>query len=140
MKKLILLFSLLIIFSNCSSDDNINNNNPYLPNYPVNITINLDMPSYVNLQYPSNTKLLSGPGYGVLGIIVINTGSGFNAFDAACPNQALSSCSTMRIHGIKAVCPCDETEYSLYTGIGDAQYQMKRYRTELIGNTLRIYN
>jgi hypothetical protein len=27
---------------------------------------------------------------GARGIIVFNTGSGYNAFDAACPNQAIS--------------------------------------------------
>ena len=140
MKKLFLLLISLFIFTNCSSDDNINNNNPYLPNYPVNITINLDLPQYVSLQYPSNTKYINTVGAGVRGIIVINTGAGFNAFDAACPNQPLSDCSTMRINGINAVCPCDDVSYSLYSGIGDAQYQMKRYRVDVMGNSLRIYN
>jgi nitrite reductase/ring-hydroxylating ferredoxin subunit len=40
-----------------------------------------------------------------------------NAFEAACPNQALSACSTMTLKGINVVCSCDNNEYSLFTGL-----------------------
>ena len=55
----------------------------------------MNLPAYSNLQYVSNGIYYSGAG--VKGFVVFNTGSGYNAFDAACPNQALSSCSTMTI-------------------------------------------
>ena len=66
--------------------------------------------------------------------------TGFNAFDAACPNQAISSCSTMTINGINAVCGCDNSEYSLFTGQGPLQYPLKQYRVQVNGNVLRVYN
>jgi nitrite reductase/ring-hydroxylating ferredoxin subunit len=60
------------------------------------------------------------------------------AFDAACPNQAISSCSTMTLKGINVVCACDDAEYSLFTGQGGKQYPLKQYRVEVNGN-IRVY-
>jgi nitrite reductase/ring-hydroxylating ferredoxin subunit len=69
------------------------------------------------------------PNIGARGVIVFNTGSGYNAFDAACPNQAISTCSTMTINGINAVCGCDNATYNLFTRQSNLQYPMKQYRT-----------
>jgi nitrite reductase/ring-hydroxylating ferredoxin subunit len=139
MKKYLILLVLFPLFFGCSNSG-FNNNNPYLPSYSFTIDINLNLPAYSNLQFPSNAIFYSGQG--VRGIYVFNTGSGYTAFDAACPNQALSSCSTMTLKGIKVVCPCDNTEYSLFTGLsqGGLQYPLKQYRVEVNGNVLRVYN
>jgi nitrite reductase/ring-hydroxylating ferredoxin subunit len=139
MKKL-LLVSLIIPFLFSCSDNGFNNKNPYLPNYSFTLDINMNLPAYSNLRYASNAIYYSGAG--AKGIFVFNTGSGYNAFDAACPNQALSSCSTMTIKGINVVCPCDSKEYSLFTGQaqGGAQYPLKQYRIEVNENVLRVYN
>ncbi|SDZ86561.1 Ferredoxin subunit of nitrite reductase or a ring-hydroxylating dioxygenase [Flavobacterium gillisiae] len=139
MKKYLILLVLLPLFFACS-DSGFNNKNPYLPNYTFTIDINMNLPAYSNLQYPSNAVYYSG--VGVKGIYIFNTGSGYNAFDAACPNQALSSCSTMTLKGINVVCPCDSTEYSLFTGLSQTglQYPLKQYRVEVNGNVLRVYN
>ncbi|MFV8324328.1 Rieske (2Fe-2S) protein [Flavobacterium sp. ZS1P14] len=138
MKKYILLFLIIPFFFNCS-DNGFDNKNPYLPNYSFTLDINMNLPAYSNLQYPANAIYYSGQG--AKGIFVFNTGSGYNAFDAACPNQALSSCSTMTLNGIKVVCPCDNAEYSLFTGQSPGkQYLLKQYRVEVNGNVLRVYN
>lgn len=137
MKKYILLFLIIPFFFSCS-DNGFDNKNPYLPNYSFTIDINMNLPAYSILQYPSNAIYYSG--VGAKGIFVFNTGSGYNAFDAACPNQTLSSCSTMSIKGINVVCPCDSKEYSLFTGQGELQYPLKQYRVEVNGNVLRVYN
>lgn len=137
MKKYFLLFVVISMFSGCSNAA-FNNKNPYLPNYSFTIDINMNLPAYSTLLYPSNAIYYSGQG--VRGIIVFNTGSGYNAFDAACPNQALGACSTMTIKGINALCPCDSKEYSLFTGQGGLQYPLKQYRVEVNGNSLRVYN
>ena len=140
MKKYILLLFLLPLLSGCEGDD-YNNNNPYLPNYNFSLDINFDQPLYDQLRYPSNPKLIIQNGIGIRGIIVMNTGSGFTAFEAACPNQELSSCSTLAINGINAVCPCDDLEYSLYTGDGPLKYPLKSYRVEVLGpSMIRVYN
>ena len=137
MKKYLFLFVIITLFYSCSDAD-FNNKNPYLPNYTFTLDINTNYPAYSNLQYPSTAIYV--PNYGARGLIVFNTGSGYNAFDAACPNQALGSCSTMTIKGINALCPCDSKEYSLFTGQGSMQYPLKQYRIEVIGNIIRVYN
>lgn len=143
MKRQIIYFSLFIILISCSKDSAINNNNPFLPNYPVDLTINLNLPEYNNLQFVSNSVYINNGAAGIRGVFVFNAGSNnYVAFDAACPNQALSSCSTMTINGIKAVCACDDAEYSFFTGQApDKQYPMKQYRVQQVNaTTLRVYN
>lgn len=139
MKKIISFLSICLLFLSCS-DNGFNNNNPYIPNYNFSITFDLNLPAYSNLKFVSNAIYYSGPEVGPKGIYVFNTGSGYNAFDGACPNQALSSCSTLTLKGINVICPCDEEEYSLFTGQGKLQYPLKQYRAILNGNILRVYN
>jgi nitrite reductase/ring-hydroxylating ferredoxin subunit len=138
MKKYFLLLIAFPMLFSCSTNS-ISNNNPNLPNYTVNLDINMNLPAYSNLKYVSNAVYISGQG--ARGIIVFNSGSSYNAFDAACPNQALSSCSTMTINGIYAVCACDSAEYSLFSGqSAGKQYPLKQYRVEVNGNLLHVYN
>lgn len=137
MKKSLLPFVIFSLFFSCS-DSGFDNTNPFVPNYAFTVDINMNLPVYSNLKYVSNA--IYYPGLGARGIIVFNTGSGYNAFDAACPNQVLSSCSTMTINGIKAVCGCDNEEYNLFTGQGSLQYPMKQYRVQVNGTALRVYN
>jgi hypothetical protein len=137
MKKYFFLLLVFPLFLGCSPN-NFNNNNPYLPNYGFSINIDMNLPSYSKLLYVSNAVYY--PGQGVRGIYIFNTGSGYNAFDGACPNQALGACSTMTLKGINVVCPCDSKEYSLFTGQGGLKYPLKQYRVEQFGNVLRVYN
>lgn len=137
MKKIQLLFALIPLFFSCS-DSGVNNNNPFVPNYTFSIDLNMNLPSYSNLKFVSNAVYV--PNIGARGVIVFNTGSGYNAFDAACPNQAISTCSTMTINGINAVCGCDNVTYSLFTGQSNLQYPMKQYRVQVNGDVLRVYN
>ena len=140
MLKKIFTITIIISLLGCSSDS-VNNNNAFLPNYSFSITLDLNLPSNAQLQFPSNAKFINQNGAGIRGIIVFNTGSGFNAFDAACPNQSLSDCSTMTLNGINALCPCDNISYNLFTGQSEGmQYPMKRYAVEVNGNSLRIFN
>ena len=149
MKKYFFLLIAFPILFGCDSNSPINNN-PYLPNYNVNVSINLSLPEYSNLKFVSNAVYI--PNQGVRGIFVFNTGSGYVAFDAACPNQALSSCSTMnfkkldpvdplKIDKTTVVCSCDGAEYSLFPGQSKGkQYPLKQYRVEVNGDVLRVYN
>jgi nitrite reductase/ring-hydroxylating ferredoxin subunit len=138
MKKYFFLVIFFPLLFGCSTNSPTNNN-PYLPIYQVNLEINLNLPQYSDLKFVSNAVYI--PNQGVRGIIVFNMGSGYNAFDAACPNQALSSCSTMTIKGINAVCACDNAEYGLFSGQSTGkQYPMRQYRVEVNGNVLRVFN
>jgi len=140
-KKLVLLLFAALAFA-CSGDE-FNNRNPYIPSYAFSTQIDMNLPAFSNLLYPSNAKYYNDGNTGVRGIIIFNTGSGYNAFDAACPNQDLGSCSTMTVNGIMAHCNCDDAEYSLFTGQTNEpnhQYPMKPYRVSVNGSVLTIYN
>nr|WP_314840065.1 hypothetical protein [uncultured Flavobacterium sp.] len=137
MKKIQLLFALIPLFFSCS-DSGVNNNNPFVPNYTFSMDLNMNLPTYSNLKFVSNAVYV--PNIGARGVIVFNTGSGYNAFDAACPNQTISGCSTMTINGINAVCGCDNATYSLFTGQSNLQYPMKQYRVQVNGDILRVFN
>ncbi|MEW5674764.1 hypothetical protein ABGT15_00435 [Flavobacterium enshiense] len=142
MKKIFFLIAAVLLLS-CDKDNDNNNNNPYLPNYPVNVQLNKSLPEYDNLNYVANPVYVNIAGVGIRGLIVMKTGEGsYAAFDRACPNQNLSSCSTMTINGINAKCPCDDKEYSLFTGLPttQAQYPMKQYRAQLNGNYVIVTN
>ncbi len=140
MKKLFLIAIIAFLTISCSKDK-VNNENPYLPNYGFNVEINRSLPLYSSLQFPGNAVKVNITGAGNRGLIVINTGSGILAFDGACPNQDLTSCSTLTINGIMAICPCDNAEYNLYTGQSPGKpYPLKQYRTEVNGTIIRIYN
>ena len=146
MKKYFLILIVFPLLFGCSTNST-NNNNPYLPNYTVNLDINMSLPQYSDLKFVSNGIYVAGQG--VRGVFVFNTGSGYVAFDAACPNQALSSCSTMtfkkiddqRIDRTNVVCACDNAQYSLFSGQSAGKsYPLKQYRVEVNGNLLRVYN
>lgn len=137
-----LILILLLLFSCDKSSDNANNN-PYLPNYSFDIVVNMNLPQFNSLLYPSNGVYINSAGAGIRGVIVFNAGSGnYLAYDAACPNQSLSDCSTMTLSGINALCACDNATYSLFTGLASGkQYSMKTYRVQMIDpTTLRVYN
>jgi nitrite reductase/ring-hydroxylating ferredoxin subunit len=141
MKKYLILILLPLVL--CCSQDSFRNNNPYLPNYGFSTTLNLNLPQYSQLLYTANAVYVNEAGAGIRGIFVFNAGNeNYLAFDAACPNQALSSCSTMTINGIKALCSCDGAEYSFFNGQAEGQqYPMKQYRVQRINATsLRVYN
>ncbi|MBT8260216.1 MAG: hypothetical protein KJN82_02795 [Bacteroidia bacterium] len=142
MKKIFYYLLFMILFSTCSKN-NADENCNFLLNIGVNAILNLNLPQYSPLGFISNSVYV--PGYGNKGIIVINTGTGFAAWDASDPNHSPNSCSTLEIVGVEGVCGCiDENTYSLYTGqpLSDPNLLcgLKAYRVEQSGNTLLISN
>jgi hypothetical protein len=61
----------------------------------------------------------------------------YNAFDAACPNQVISSCSTMTLKGLMYFVLA--TVMNIVCLQGGSEYPLKQYRVEVNGNVLRIY-
>lgn len=139
-KKIYIVLLLLPFLFSCDSGS-INNNNPNIPNYQVNMSLNLSLPQYNSLTFAGGTPFVD-LSQGARGVVVFNTGTGYNAFDLACPNQAFNTCtSPMTITGIDAKCTCDNTIYNLYSGQSPGQqYPMKQYRTELSGGFLYVFN
>lgn len=142
-KYLAPLFALPLLVGACASDD-YNYNNPYLPSsYSFTLDVDMTLPLYSPLMYTGNAVRVNINNIGINGLFIMNTGSGYNAYEATCPNQDISSCSEMTLNGINAVCPCDEVEYSLFTGLpnADLRYSLMPYRVEILGPTyIRVYN
>lgn len=142
MKKYILLMVAVMALAGCDSDD-FNYRNPYLPDYNFSIDIDTNLPLYNQMQFTGNPVYIGQAGIGINGIIVTNTGSGFSAYEASCPNQPLTGCSLLDIDGINAICPCDDVEFNLFTGLPSTKvkYSLKPYRIQQTGpTTLRVYN
>lgn len=143
MKKYFTTAILFGLFISCSQDKN-RNVNPFLPDYSFSYPINLTLPSFFGLTTNINPVYLNAQGVGIKGIIVMRiSDTEYRAWEAACPNQYPSDCSTMTIKGLNAKCACDAKEYNLFTGVGtiDVQYTMKPYQVEVLNATnIRVYN
>ena len=139
MKHVLILIVILI----CSCSKNEINRNPYLQNISFEKTINLNLPQYDDLNYNGGAVYLNSGG--IKGLILFNFSNQIFAWEASCPNQYPSSCSTMKIDGVQTVCNCDDYKYSLATGqlLSSSEtnsYPMKLYFSEKNGNTVRISN
>ncbi len=140
MKNSFFLIFAFFLFVKCDKSDT-NTSNPFIANTAFSIQINISLPTYSKLQFPSNAVMVNQANAGIRGIIVFNTGTGYRAFDGACPNQSVTSCSTLTLSGINATCPCDSAVYSLFTAQSPGkQYPLKEYRTEVNGTTITISN
>ena len=126
----------------CDSDDR-RVRNRYLPDYNFVLDIDFTLPLYTRLRYPSDPVFIDIAGKGINGVIVMNTGGGFMAFEASCPNQPLTDCSRLTLDGINAVCPCDDVAYNLFTGLATTkvEYPLKSYRVEIVSaDFIRVHN
>ncbi len=141
MKKILVLLLLILVFLGCDKSNTVNRN-PNVPYFSFSLTLNLNLPSYAGLNSNVNPKLITEANAGVNGLIVMKVSdTDFRAWEANCPNHAPSSCSQLAINGLNAKCPCDGKEYSLFTGVGNAEYPMIAYRVEILGNnSIRISN
>ena len=139
MKRIFYFAAILFCFNACSDDDV----DTLLPDVPVDVTINLNLPQYVNLQTPTGWAYSTG---GIKGIIIQNQGVGsppYKAFDRACPNNDCTG--PMEFDGsLKLTCPCDNVTYSIIDGspqTPNGRYFAKEYKVTLIDpSTIHITN
>ena len=137
------LFFLFIFFEIISCSKNQLNDNPFLQDISFEKVINLNLPQYDNLKYSGGSIYLSSGG--IKGLLLFNINDQIMAWEASCPNQYPSQCSTMIIEGVQSKCSCEELKYSLATGQilsnnNNSQYPMLLYFSEKNGNTIRISN
>ncbi|UGU14275.1 hypothetical protein LS482_11180 [Sinomicrobium kalidii] len=147
MRKTIAIIA-LTVFIFCSCDSDTRERNPYLLETQFSYELNLNLPLYNSLNTPGNAVYVGTEGVGIKGIIVINTGGGFYAWEASCPNHAPNDCSTMTIKGgTNCKCSCEDYEYNLFNGqmlnrpdTEDRTYDLLFYQTQVSGSTVRVYN
>ncbi|QTY28348.1 hypothetical protein IGB25_08670 [Flavobacterium sp. CS20] len=140
---------MLSIFITCvglqaCSDDNARQNNPNLLNVQFDIILNLTLPQFSPLNFTGNAVYVGGQGIGNDGIIVVNTGSGFLAWDASDPNEIPSNCTRLQIDGLSAVSTCQNpNSYSLITGqpLDDGlSFALMNYQLNANGDSIRVFN
>lgn len=134
---------ILICFISCADDDS-RQNNPNLLNIQFSIELNLSFPEYSALNFGGSAILVSGQGIGNDGVIVVNTGTTFLAWDASDPNRIPSDCTRLIIDGLSAASSCNPPyAYSLVTGQPleeDLQFGLLNYRVEEGNGSLFISN
>jgi hypothetical protein len=142
MKRILPVFTAIILLLTACSESGTRYRNPYLPNYGFSMDINTNLPTYSGLNSPINPIIIPDNGSGITIIAMKISDTDYRAWDAHCPNQVPSSCSLMHINGVNAVCSCEDYEYSIFSGDGpQGDYPMKPYRVSVLGNNLiRIYN
>ncbi|MEL4308828.1 hypothetical protein [Joostella sp. CR20] len=146
MKYLVYCLLALVSLTACSSDD-ASYDNPYLAEPNFNYTINLSLPQYANLSVPGSTAYINQPNVGLRGVFVMNVSGSYRAWEAACPNHPIESCSTMTLSDVTCECSCEGYLYELAGGnlIVDFQgegksYPLQEYSVSANGNTVRIFN
>jgi len=140
--KAIFFFVGLFFLLGCEGDDD-SRRNPNLLNINVDFEVNLSLPQFNNLNFSGNSVFI--PGQGNLGLIIVNSGSSYLAWDAADPNLVPRDCSRLAINGLNAESNCDgeQNSYSLITGQPleeDLRFPLYAYRVTESGGVLRIFN
>lgn len=144
-------FSLIILFTVfISSSCNKRNDENMVPNVPVNIRINMELPLYYNLQFPGNYIYLNG---GNKGITLFHGFDGeYYATDRTCPYQPFEECSRVELdsnftfrcgathQGAFQKCCDSKFQYDGFLSNGPSIYGLRVYRVFRSGNILDISN
>ena len=115
-----------------------------IPNVPVNIIINLDLPSYQPLNTPGGYVYISG---GSRGIIVYRNFDEFVALDRHSTYNSTDPCAIASVNPdnlFELIDTCSGSKYSIMSGVvieGPAKFGLKRYAANWDGAyTVSIYN
>ena len=141
MKQLLVIcLGLLLLSSKCN-----NQNQHPVPFVPVDITIDIQLPSYSNLQGVGGWTYLNG---GSRGIIVYRKAiDEFVAFDRHAPSDPEGSCPIALYpddqNFLQLIDSCNNAVFSLYDGspVSNSVFGLRQYATQFNGNNLlRVYN
>jgi len=137
-KKLSFIF---LFFLAISCSDSFEDPNKILPNVPVNVTVFLNNPQFINLQAVGGWAYAQG---GISGLIIYhNSSNGYIAFERAAPHLTPKSCSKMTVENIIMVCACDDSEFQIIDGApmtDGINYPVRQYRVTKTGDGLQITN
>ena len=115
-----------------------------VPNVPVNISINLDLPSYQALNAPGGYAYVNG---GSRGIVVYRNFDDFVALDRHSTYNSDDPCAVVSIdpdNFLQLVDTCSGSRYDIASGTvveGPAKWPLRRYNAVWNGSyTVNIYN
>ena len=141
--KLVKFFSIslfLLFFSQCKQEEDVLD---CIPNNSINVSINILLAAYQNLQTNGGWIYYNGALSGNRGLIIVNTGSGYKAYDRNAPHICPTSNSTLKVEDdIKIICEADGAEWILTTGqpISVAGRNPITYYVSVNGSVLNISN
>ena len=119
MNKILILILGLAVFASCQKN---NINNDPIADVPVNITINMALPSYSHLLNEGTFVYESG---GVKGVVVVHyQNDEFYAFDRACSFQPSTSCAKIEVDSAFMVFRCGATQTSGFEKCCDSKFFM----------------
>jgi nitrite reductase/ring-hydroxylating ferredoxin subunit len=128
---------LLITWVSCGKNRGV------IPNVLVDITVNINNPSYISLTAVGGWMYFGG---GSRGIVVYRYSTEqFNAFDRHCPHEPENTCGVLSVgsDNVSLNCGCCASSFLLIDGSlqnGPAVQPIRRYSTSFDGSILRIYN
>lgn len=109
----LLIFSSLSINSCGSREDTVN----CFPNSPINVTLNLNLPAYNNLNYDGGWIYVNEQQSGTRGLIIVRVGNAFKVYDRNAPHICPDNDTTLEVKdNIAIICPKDNTRWILRTG------------------------
>ena len=126
-----------LLFLSCQKQDD------YVQNVLVDITLNLSLPEFEELQTVGNFVFING---GVKGIIVYHQAFDiYKTYDRNCTYQPSLSCARIdSVNSTIAICNCCDSKFLLgqngLTIDGPALMPLKEYPNNLLGDVLYIYN
>jgi hypothetical protein len=137
----------LSVFLSCVPQEEIR-----IPYAPVNLTIQLSYLDkelealYSSKVFKPGSTLLKEDRLGFGGLLVFHNGTGYQAYDLACPVEVSSKIVVaLEEGGLFAACPSCSTRYSLIDGAipvdGSGTYRLQAYRVfQKSNNELIISN
>jgi hypothetical protein len=150
MRKLVIILLMGLFVSGCN-DDTPNNGQIFIPNVPVSITVNMDLPSHFHLQNLGGFSLLEGGHRGIF--LVHNFDDEFYAIERTCTFDPDLDCGHIQVDtsNIQLRCGIYENDtfkqccQSLYgfDGFvlqGPSRFPLKRYNVFRNGSLITVRN
>ena len=112
-------FAIILIFSllNITSCNNREETVSCFPSTPINVVLNLNLPTYFTLQNVGGWIYVNEQQAGTRGLIVVRSTSGFKIYDRNAPHICPDTNTTLSVENdIKIVCPKDSAEWITITG------------------------
>jgi hypothetical protein len=155
-KRLGFMAILLLLFVTCKKNNNNSNQGDFFAPVYVDFFVNLNLPTYSELQFVNGYVIEPGQGYKGRGIIIYNTGfegvDKYVAFDRSCPVNVDSSCSYVSVEKSALFYKCGQfngatfnaccgSRFAANSGVqveGPAQRGLRKYFVYDMGNQLHV--
>jgi len=142
MNRVLHRFLLVVVVPIICLQSRCNEQEQYIPYVPVDFSVNVNLPAYINLSVPSGHVLVSGGSQGI--VLYRYTLDQFVALDRHATADIPSNCQVeVAEDGLMLIDPCGDSEWLIIDGSvvsGSATYPLHQYGTQWDPPILRVYN